>query len=165
MQRPAGDPHRYQGEAFSVIRHQCFWAAFLLGLGTMAAIDEIVFHQILAWHHFYDRSTPAVGFFADGLLHAGELLAFVAGFFLTLDARRRGTFSRGIAVSGYLVGLGAFQLWDGLVHHKLLGLHQIRYGVDLLPYDLAWVFAGVVMLAAGVFTAIVTTRHVRRRGI
>ena len=29
-----------------------------------------------------------------------------------------------------------FQLYDGLVQHKLFGLHQIRYGVDLLVYAL-----------------------------
>lgn len=27
-------------------------ATSFLGIGLMAAIDEIVFHQILAWHHF-----------------------------------------------------------------------------------------------------------------
>jgi hypothetical protein len=32
----------------------------LVGVGVMAALDELVFHQILAWHHFYDRSTSAV---------------------------------------------------------------------------------------------------------
>lgn len=30
----------------------------LIGIAIMAAVDEIVFHQLLAWHHFYDRSTP-----------------------------------------------------------------------------------------------------------
>jgi len=35
------------------------------------------------------------------------------------------------------------------VQHKLLGLHQIRYGVDLLGYDVAWNVAGGVGLVAG----------------
>lgn len=54
----------------------------MVGVGIMAALDEIVFHQILSWHHFYGRSTPEVGLMADGLLHAGELILIVAGFFL-----------------------------------------------------------------------------------
>jgi uncharacterized membrane protein len=48
----------------------------------------------------------------------------------------------------WLVGAGSFQLYDGLVQHKLLGLHQIRYGVDLTVYDLLGnVSAGVLLVA------------------
>ena len=141
---------------------RCFWAAFLLGVGVMAAVDEIVFHQILAWHHFYDRSTPAIGLMADGLLHAGELLALAAGFFLMLDARRRGSFDRVVGISGFFVGLGVFQVWDGIIDHKVLQVHQIRYGVDLLPYDIAWNLSGLVLLGIGVVVGI--SRHRRAGG-
>jgi uncharacterized membrane protein len=27
-------------------------AGILLGLGTVAFVDEVVFHQLLHWHHF-----------------------------------------------------------------------------------------------------------------
>jgi uncharacterized membrane protein len=30
-----------------------------------------------------------------------------------------------------------------------LRLHQIRYGVPILPYDLAWNFAGALLLGVG----------------
>ena len=50
-------------------------AAALLGMGCMAAVDEIIFHQILAWHHFYDGATTAVALMSDGFLHAAELVA------------------------------------------------------------------------------------------
>jgi len=33
----------------------------VIGVAVMAAVDEIVFHQIVGWHHFYDRSTSGVG--------------------------------------------------------------------------------------------------------
>jgi uncharacterized membrane protein len=132
----------------------------LLGLGAMAAIDEIVFHQLLGWHHFYDRSTSEAGLVSDGLLHAASLLALVGGFFLLLDARRRETWRAGAAVAGVLVGLGAFQLWDGTVNHKVLGVHQIRYGVELLPYDLVWNLTAAGLLAAGLaVTVILIRRH------
>ncbi|MCU1425319.1 MAG: hypothetical protein JWM51_1610 [Microbacteriaceae bacterium] len=55
----------------------------------MAAVDEIVFHQLLAWHHFYDRATSDLALVSEGLLHAAELIALVAGFFLLAAARHR----------------------------------------------------------------------------
>ncbi|MCF3118302.1 DUF2243 domain-containing protein [Streptomyces arenae] len=121
----------------------------LLGAAVMAAVDEIVFHQVLAWHHFYDRSTTGVGLLSDGLLHTAELLALVAGFLLHVDLRRRGALAPAYAGAGFVLGLGAFQVFDGIVDHKLLRLHQIRYGVEVAPYDWAWNVTGVVLLVAG----------------
>ena len=51
--------------------------------------------------------------------------------------------------AGGLIGWGGFQLYDGLFQHKVLGLHQIRYRVDLLPYDLVWNVAGGAGLVIG----------------
>ncbi|TDQ46121.1 DUF2243 domain-containing protein [Actinorugispora endophytica] len=143
-ERPAARPRRLRSMA----------AAALIGVGVMAAVDEIVFHQILAWHHFYDRSTPAAGLLSDGLLHTAELLAVVAGIALYADLCRRRAVAAAHARAGVLLGLGGFQLFDGVVNHKLLRLHQVRYGVDLLPYDLAWNAAGLLLLAAGLVAAV-----------
>ena len=121
-----------------------------IGVGVMAAIDEIVFHQILAWHHFYDRSTPLVGLLSDGLLHTAEIVLIVAGFFAFADLRRRHALAPVSAWGGFFLGMGAFQLFDGLVDHKLLRLHQVRYDVEnLLVYDVAWNAAGGVLLLIG----------------
>lgn len=129
-------------------------AMLLVGSGLMAAVDEIVFHQVLGWHHFYDRATPAIGLLTDGLLHAAELVAIVAGFFLYADARRRGEHAPGGgAWSAFLIGAGGFQLFDGLVDHKLLRVHQIRYGVDdLWLYDVAWNGFGALLLLVGLLS-------------
>jgi uncharacterized membrane protein len=124
-------------------------AAGLIGVGLMAAIDEIVFHQILAWHHFYDRSTSDVALLSDGLLHAGELIVLVLGFFLFADLRRQHAVAPACARAGLFLGLGGFQLFDGLIDHKALRLHHVRYGVDLLPYDVAWNLAGLALLLVG----------------
>jgi uncharacterized membrane protein len=149
-----------------MLRTRAWLAGILLGVAVMAAIDEIVFHQILGWHHFYDRSTPDIALLSDGLLHAGELFVAVAGVFLLLDARRRDDFRAGAVVSGLLVGAGAFQLFDGLIDHKVLQVHQIRYGVDLLPYDLAWNAAGAALLIGGIIlTAVVARRDTVSRTI
>ena len=68
------------------------WSGVLAGVGLVAFIDETVFHQLLHWHHFYDKSTLAVGLVSDGLFHAGGFIAMVAGLFLLADAHRRGGF-------------------------------------------------------------------------
>ncbi|MBA1274898.1 DUF2243 domain-containing protein [Stutzerimonas azotifigens] len=124
-------------------------AALLIGIGLMAAVDEILFHQILAWHHFFDRSTSAVGLLSDGLLHAAEVILLVAGFFLYADLQRSGQLVRGHAWAGLFLGMGGFQLFDGLVNHKVLRLHQVRYVDPLLLYDLAWNGAALLLLAIG----------------
>ena len=49
-----------------------------------------------------------------------------------------------------LLGAGGFQLYDGIVQHKLLGLHQIRYHVTIWPYDLTWNLIAFIMILVGV---------------
>lgn len=48
------------------------------------------------------------------------------------------------------LGAGVFQLYDGIVQHKLMKLHQIRYDVEIMPYDLGWNILSVIMIAIGV---------------
>ena len=127
------------------------WGAFLLGVGIMAGVDEIIFHQLLAWHHFYDLSTPKVALLADGLLHAGELIVNVAGFFILLELRRIGALVELRAWAGFFLGLGSFQLWDGIVDHKVLRTHQVRYVENLLPYDIAWNAVGLIFPLIGIY--------------
>jgi uncharacterized membrane protein len=128
-------------------------SGLLAGVGLIAFVDETVFHQLLHWHHFYDRSTPDVGLVSDGLFHAFGFVAVVSGLFLLADLRRRRSLVVRRWVGGVLLGAGAFQLYDGLVQHKVFGLHQIRYGVDLLPYDLVWnVVAAALVVAGAVLT-------------
>ena len=126
------------------------WSGTLAGVGLVAFIDETVFHQLLHWHHFYDKSTLAVGLRSDGLFHAGGFISMVAGLFLLADAHRRGGFVPKRWWGGLLLGAGGFQLYDGIVQHKLLGLHQIRYHVTIWPYDLTWNLIAFLMIVAGV---------------
>ena len=122
----------------------------LFGIAVAGFVDETVFHQLLHWHHFYDRSTPEIGLVSDGLFHAFSFFAAVAGLFLLAELRRRRDLVWPRWLGAVLVGAGAFQLYDGTVQHKLMGLHQIRYEVDLLPYDVAWIVIAVALIAVGV---------------
>jgi uncharacterized membrane protein len=122
----------------------------LAGVGLAAFIDESVFHQLLHWHHFYDRSTTEAGLVSDGLFHAFGWFAVVAGLFLLADLSRRHAVEWRRWWGAILIGTGAFQLYDGIVQHKLFGLHQIRYDVELLPYDLVWNGVALALIAVGV---------------
>ncbi|MCE8032827.1 MAG: DUF2243 domain-containing protein [Halomonas sp.] len=135
------------------------WFAAMVGAGVMAGIDEIVFHQLLQWHHFFDHATPTIGILSDGLLHAAELLAIVIGAFLLVDLAQRRRLAARWAWAGFFLGMGGFQLFDGIVSHKILRIHQIRYGVDLLVYDLTWNLTAVALLLVGV----ALYRRARRR--
>ena len=124
-------------------------AAILLGIGMMAAIDEIVFHQVLAWHHFVETDNSALALASDGLLHTLELVMLVIGGALMLRLHETGQHAPGYRGAGFLLGMGGFQLFDGIVDHKILGLHQVRYVDNLLVYDLCWNLAGLLLLAIG----------------
>ncbi|WP_407668029.1 DUF2243 domain-containing protein [Paenibacillus wulumuqiensis] len=125
------------------------WSGFLFGVGLAAFIDETIFHQLLHWHHFYDLSTTAVGLVSDGFFHAFSWFATIASLFLFADLRRRKALWMTRWWGGVLLGAGLFQLYDGLVQHKLMGIHQIRYNVDLTPYDLTWNIIAVIMIIIG----------------
>lgn len=64
---------------------------------------------------------------------------------------------------GWRSGWGGFQLYDGVIQHKLFGLHQIRYAVPLVPYDAAWNFAGGAALVIGVLLLRRSTVRTRQR--
>jgi len=83
-------------------------AGLLLGVGVAAFVDETVFHQLLHWHHFYDRSTPAAGLVSDGLFHAFSFGCAVGALFLLADLWRRRAFDARTWWGGLLAAAGAF---------------------------------------------------------
>ena len=134
------------------------WSGILFGIGLVAFVDEAVFHQLLHWHHFYDRSTTDVGLVSDGLFHALSWGATIGGLFWLADLRRRQAFWQRRWWGGVLLGAGAFQLYDGTVQHKLLGLHEIRYVPDLFVYDVVWNCVAVALVLAGIVLTVRTRR-------
>ncbi|WP_129725999.1 MULTISPECIES: DUF2243 domain-containing protein [Bacillaceae] len=140
----------------SAYSNRNLWAGILFGLGLVAFIDEAVFHQLLHWHHFYDKSTVAIGLLSDGFFHAFSWFATVGSLFLVADLRRRSAWWPLRWIGGLFLGAGGFQLYDGTVQHKLMGLHQIRYDVNVLPYDLVWNTASLIMIVIGVILLVRT---------
>ncbi|WLD94049.1 DUF2243 domain-containing protein [Alkalihalobacillus sp. AL-G] len=125
------------------------WSGALFGLGLAAFIDETVFHQLLHWHHFYDKSTTNIGLISDGLFHAFSWFASIGGMFIIADLRRRNAFWLKRWWGGMMLGAGGFQLYDGTIQHKLMRIHQIRYVDNVIIYDLIWVMISLVMVLNG----------------
>jgi uncharacterized membrane protein len=139
--RPAGAAGRE--------KKRVIWSGLLAGVGLAAFIDETVFHQLLHWHHFYDKSTLAAGLVSDGFFHAFGFTAMVVGVVLAGRLAAPGRLHPETMVGRAAAG-GGFQLYDGIVQHKILKLHQIRYHVTLWPYDLTWNGIAVIMIIAGI---------------
>ncbi len=117
------------------------WSGVMLGLGIAGTLDEVVLHQLLHWHHFYDRSTPAVGLISDGLFHITATVFLLLGMY-RLGQHRGNPYTgwRRYFWAGVLLGIGGFNLYDGIIQHKVLRLHQVRPGVaNELPYDLTFI--------------------------
>jgi uncharacterized membrane protein len=131
-------------------KKRTLWSGVLAGIGLAAFLDEAVFHQLLHWHHFYDKSTLAVGLVSDGIFHAFGFTAMVVGLFLMADSLRRGGFVPKRWWAALLLSWGGFQLYDGIVQHKILKLHQIRYHLTIWPYDVTWNGIAVIMIIAGI---------------
>lgn len=140
------------------------WSGFLFGIGLVAFIDETVFHQLLHWHHFYDKSTTDIGLVSDGLFHAFSWFATIGSSFMFADLHRRNAFWLTRWWGGVLLGAGIFQLYDGTIQHKLMRLHQIRYNVNILPYDLTWNIIAIAMIVAGTILIIRTRRRSQQPG-
>ena len=125
-------------------------SGFLIGCGIAASmIDLFIFHLGLQWHHFYDLSTHEVALLTDGIFHAFGWFITVWGLFLLADIRRRGGVNWKRWAGAVALGIGSFQLLDGVLNHKILGIHQIRYGVDLLLYDTVWIGSAIVLMVIG----------------
>jgi uncharacterized membrane protein len=123
-----------------------------LGIGLVGAIDTIVFHQLLQWHNFYVDADEFWRVFSDGVLHTFTLSMLFFGAYRLWEDRRSLAQVVGDRLfwGSVLLGGGGFQLFDGVVNHKLLQLHPVREGADnILLYDAAWIASALVMLTAG----------------
>jgi uncharacterized membrane protein len=128
------------------------WTGVVLGIGLIGSLDEIVLHQLLQWHTFYVHTTPYWRTFSDGVFHilsAG--LLFVGAFVLAAQRPQLSSPAQSRSLlAGILLGMGGFNLYDGIVQHKILQLHPVREGApNQLPYDLMFNGLAVLLLLAG----------------
>lgn len=135
------------------LRRRTLWTGFLLGVGLIGTLDGTVVHELLQWHRFYIDTTQFWQVFIDGVFHLGSALLLFIGALLLWRQRRDLAHLRdgGAALgAGLLLGMGAFNLYDGTVQHKLLRLHPVRLNVEnQLPYDLTWNAVALLLLGLG----------------
>jgi uncharacterized membrane protein len=133
----------------------------LLGVGLGGFVDGIVFHQIVQWHHFVssERTTETVAgleanTLADGVFHASTWLLTAVGIALLWSRTRALGAPPGLLLVGLaLAGWGAFQLFDAVVNHHLLGLHDAKEGAGRVAAEVGWLASGFVLLLGGLAVA------------
>ncbi|WP_228547438.1 DUF2243 domain-containing protein [Filobacillus milosensis] len=129
-------------------------AGFILGLGILGAIDGIVFHQLLQWHHMILSPDIKLEIFTDGLFTAAFSALMVWGALkIFRDARNHELgYSWKVFVSGTLIGGGVFNLVEGIIDHHILQVHRVRPMADNpLLYDLAFLASGIVLILIGLW--------------
>lgn len=152
-------------ESADGVTSRALLGAGIFGFGFSGLIDVLVLHLILQWHHLvsgiYPMDTLAglrTNILADGLFSIGMLIVMGIGAgVLWRSERRTGVplVVRPLAGSA-LIGLGAFDLYDAIVDHALLGLHQpVGPGGQPLswggPYNPHWAVVSVLFIAAGYY--------------
>lgn len=137
--------------AKNIFANRNILSGILFGVGYVAFLDEALFHQILHWHSFYDRSTREIGLISDGFFHAFSWFATIGGLFMLADLRRRDIYNRRRWWAGKWLGAGGFQLYDGIIQHKFMRIHQIRYVDNLIIYDWIWNVLAAIMIIIGIY--------------
>jgi Predicted membrane protein (DUF2243) len=100
------------------------WSGVLAGVGLVEFIDETVFHQLLHRHHFYHKSTLAVGLVSDGLFHVGGFIAMVC-------RAARGEYCRGCCTAS------PSRSWRRPIASRHTGAELMYYGGTVVEVTLA----------------------------
>lgn len=129
-----------------------FVAGFILGLGLLGAIDGIVFHQLLQWHHMVLSPNLELEIFTDGLFTAlFSALLIWGGMKIFRDARKKELGSSWkIFFGGIFIGGGTFNIVEGIINHHILQVHRVRpMAENPLLYDIVFLAIGLLLVMIG----------------
>lgn len=133
-------------------------AGIFLGLGLGGFVDGIVLHQILQWHHMLSSFRPTttvsdmeLNMVWDGLFDASTWIMTVIGIGLLWRAGQRDDvpWSSNTFLGSILLGAGAFNFFEGLIDHQILGIHHVKPGPNELAWDLGFLASGVILAVIG----------------
>jgi uncharacterized membrane protein len=129
-----------------------FISGMILGIGLIGAIDGILFHQLLQWHHMILSPNIELEIFTDGLFTAlFSAMLIWGGVKIFQDARKNelGN-SWKIFLGGIFVGGGLFNLVEGIIDHHILQVHRVKpLSENPLIYDLAFLAIGLLLVILG----------------
>lgn len=129
-----------------------FISGLILGLGILGAIDGIVFHQLLQWHHVLLSPNLQLEIISDGLFTAlfSALLVW-GGVKIFQDARKKQLGSSWkVFLGGIFIGGGLFNLVEGIINHHILQIHRVRpLAENPLLYDVAFLAIGALFVVIG----------------
>ena len=134
-------------------------AGLFIGTGLGGFVDGILFHQILQIHNMLSNRIPPdtlvnskINMTWDGYFHAAVWMMTALGITLLFraGARRDVPWSGRILLGAVLAGAGLFNLVEGVIDHQILGIHHVyEYTSNKLPYDLAFLASGIILIALG----------------
>lgn len=144
-------------------------AGIVLGLGQGGFFDGIVFHQLLQWHHMFSEIAPdttigglQLNTIGDGLFHLLDWLLTLTGLGLLWRAViQQVVLSTTTLLGSILMGMGLFNLVEGLIDHHLFGIHHVKPGLHQTAYDLAFLGVGVLLCGVGWRVITATTKDLR----
>lgn len=133
-------------------------AATLLGIGMGGFVDGITFHQILQLHNMLSAVRPPttlvnveINMVWDGLFHAFTWTMTAIGLALLWRAGQRTDvpWSTRTFVGSLLLGWGLFNLVEGIIDHHILNIHHVIERPGHLPWDVAFLASGLLLILAG----------------
>ncbi|RTR33959.1 DUF2243 domain-containing protein [Robertmurraya yapensis] len=130
-----------------------FTSGLILGLGLLGAIDGILFHQLLQWHHMILSPNIKLEIFTDGLFTSlFSALLIWGGVKIFQDSRHNKLGSSWkIFLGGIFVGGGTFNLVEGIINHHILQVHRVKpLAENPLVYDLAFLVIGFFLFIIGI---------------
>lgn len=121
-------------------------------------VDGILFHQILQLHNMLSAVRPPstlvnaeINMFWDGVFHALTWTMTALGITLLWRAVGRSDVPRSsrTLIGSLSLGWGLFNLVEGIIDHHILNLHHVVEQPGHLPYDLAFLASGAMLIIFG----------------
>jgi uncharacterized membrane protein len=168
-ERDGGDTPGAAGNAASEPetrrRRSVLLTGVLLGIGIASFLDETILHQLLQWHTFYWDTDQRGRILSDGIFHVFSTSLLLWGAYRLWRTPRDWMQShRGALLAAILIGLGGFQIYDGLFDHLVFHVHLVNEQVcpvvnannsiascpQDIPYEIVFTSIGIVVLVVGI---------------
>ncbi|EMA38745.1 DUF2243 domain-containing protein [Halobiforma nitratireducens] len=147
---------RASGREASSERRRFLLSASTVGFGLGAVVDVVLFHLVFQTHHLLSGAYDPYSFeglrtnvMFDGLflgVMLGVMGLGIAGCWRLVNGSAT-RFSARYAIGALVVGMGTFNVVDGVVSHYVLDLHNVVHGT--VAWNPHWLAVSLALLAAG----------------